>query len=57
MLSGSEAYIALLAYYNSVKIASRMNIAGATAIYDDLKQRFSKVSTTTTDNSSTEPMR
>lgn len=42
MLSGSEAYVAALAYYNSVKIATRMNVAGAKVIYEDLRQRFSK---------------
>ncbi len=40
MLSGSEAYVASLAYYNSVKIGSRMNIRNAKAIYKDLQQRF-----------------
>ncbi len=46
MLSGSEAYIASLAYYNSVKQAAKMNIPNAKAIYDDLSKRFerSKVS-------------
>ena len=43
MLSGSEAYIASLAYYNSVKMGSRMNVPNAKAIYADLKKRFSKV--------------
>ncbi|MEP1792315.1 hypothetical protein [Reichenbachiella sp.] len=42
MLSGSEAYVAALAYYNSVKTAARMNVANAKAIYTDLKQRFIK---------------
>ncbi|WKN40797.1 hypothetical protein [Tunicatimonas pelagia] len=37
MLAGSEAYVASLAYYNSVKGASKLNIAGAKSIYDDLK--------------------
>lgn len=40
LLSGSEAFTASLAYYNSVKLASRMNIGGAKAIYDDLRNRF-----------------
>ena len=40
MLSGSEAYVAALSYYNSVKNASKMNVPGAKAIYDDLKKRF-----------------
>jgi len=40
MMAGSEAYIAALSYYNSVKMAAKMNIPGAKAIYDDLKKRF-----------------
>ena len=40
MMSGSEAYIAALMYYNSVKEAARRNVPGAKAIYDDLKVRF-----------------
>lgn len=40
MLAGSEAYTAALAFYNSVKLGVRMNIPGAKAIHDDLKQRF-----------------
>ena len=39
-LSGSEAYVAALSYYNSVKNAAKMNVPGAKAIYDDLKKRF-----------------
>ena len=46
MLSGSEAYIASLAYYNSVKVGSRMNVPSAKAIFDDLKKRFAKVRST-----------
>ena len=40
MLAGSEAYVASLSYYNSVKMAARMNVPGAKAIFDDLKKRF-----------------
>ncbi len=40
MLAGSEAYIAALAYYNSVKQAAKMNIPGARPIYEDLSKRF-----------------
>jgi hypothetical protein len=40
MLSGSEAYVAALSYYNSVKLAAKMNIPDAKPIYDDLKERF-----------------
>ena len=40
MLSSSEAYVAALAYYNSVKHAAKMNVPNAKPIYDDLKKRF-----------------
>ena len=40
MVSGSESYISALAYYNSVKLAAKMDIPDAKPIYDDLKQRF-----------------
>ena len=40
MLAGSEAYVASLAYYNSVKVAARLNVPGAKLIHDDLKKRF-----------------
>lgn len=39
-LCGSEAYIAALAYYNSIKQAAKMNVPNAKAIYDDLSVRF-----------------
>lgn len=42
MMAGSEAYIAALSYYNSVKMAAKMNVPGAKPIFDDLKKRFSK---------------
>jgi len=42
MMSGSEAYVASLAYYNSVKQAAKMNVPNAKNIYKDLKQRFEK---------------
>lgn len=42
MLSGSEAFTAALAYYNSVKQAAKMNVPVAQAIYDDLSTRFEK---------------
>ncbi|WP_109830762.1 hypothetical protein [Reichenbachiella versicolor] len=42
--SGSEAYVASLAYYNSVKMGSRMNVPDAKPIYDDLKKRFKRSS-------------
>lgn len=40
MLSGSEAYVAALTYYNSVKHAAKINVPSAKPIYDDLKKRF-----------------
>jgi len=40
MLSGSEAYVAALAFYNSVKQATKMKVPGAEPIYNDLLQRF-----------------
>jgi hypothetical protein len=39
-LSGSEAYTASLAFYNSVKNAAKDEQPGAKLIYDDLKARF-----------------
>jgi hypothetical protein len=40
ILCGSEAYVAALSYYNAVKQAVKMNVAGAKVIYEDLKTRF-----------------
>ncbi|HRZ96429.1 MAG TPA: hypothetical protein P5084_02655 [Paludibacter sp.] len=40
MVSGSEAYNAALVFYNSVKGASRVNVPGSEAVYNDLHQRF-----------------
>lgn len=42
MLAGSEAYVAALSYYNSVKMGQKMNMPGAEAIYTDLRKRFEK---------------
>ena len=42
MLSGSEANVPALAFYNYIKGAARMNVPGAKAIYDDLKKYFAK---------------
>ncbi|MEL6560634.1 MAG: hypothetical protein AAFQ94_20750 [Bacteroidota bacterium] len=42
LLSGSEAYVAALAYYNTVKVGAKMNVPGAKAIANDLKKRFMK---------------
>ena len=54
MLSGSEAYVASLAYYNTVKIGSRMNVPNAKAIYDDLRKRFVKAGTSASNSGSEE---
>ena len=40
MVAGSEAYNAALVFYNSVKGASRVNVPGSEAVYNDLQQRF-----------------
>ncbi len=42
MMAGSEAYVAALSYYNSVKMAAKMNVPGAKAIFDDLAKRFTR---------------
>lgn len=40
MALGSEAYIASLTIYNTVKQATKLNVPGADAIYQDLRERF-----------------
>ena len=40
MVAGSEAYDAALVFYNSVKGASRVNVAGSEAVFNDLQKRF-----------------
>ena len=40
LLSGSEAYIAVLAYYNYLKGAAKSGVPGAQTILDDLSTRF-----------------
>jgi len=47
MEAGAESYVNALSYYNSVKQAAKMNIPGAKSIYEDLKKRFEKKSTST----------
>ena len=44
MLCGSEAYIAALAFYNSVKLAAKLKVPGAESIYEELSTRFAKTS-------------
>jgi hypothetical protein len=40
MVAGSEAYMAALAFYQSVKVGAKMNVTGAQEIYNDLQVRF-----------------
>ncbi len=40
ILCGSEAYVAALAFYNSVKQAAKMKVPGAEPIAKDLGERF-----------------
>lgn len=42
MQAGSESYTHALSYYNSVKMAAKIDVPGAKAIYEDLKKRFEK---------------
>jgi hypothetical protein len=42
MQAGAETYSHSLSYYNSVKLATRMDVPGAKAIYEDLKKRFER---------------
>ena len=39
-LSGSEAYGAVLTFYNYIKGAAKSNVPGAQTIFDDLSTRF-----------------
>ncbi len=41
-LAGSEAYTAALSYYNSVKMAAKLEVPGAKSIQSDLSKRFAK---------------
>ncbi len=40
LLCGSEAYIAVLAFYNYLKGAAKMGVPGAKTIFEDLSTRF-----------------
>lgn len=42
MEAGAESYMAALMYYNSVKMAAKMDIPGAKSIADDLSKRFER---------------
>ncbi|MBU1662929.1 MAG: hypothetical protein KKD28_15840 [Chloroflexi bacterium] len=48
LLCGSETYKSALQFYKSVQQAAKSGVPGAQVIYDDLKQRFERSSTTTT---------
>ena len=45
MLAGSEAYMAALSFYTSVKAAAKSNVPAAKPIAEDLSNRFVKSST------------
>lgn len=40
LLCGSEAYVPVLAFYNYLQGAAKMNVPGAKTIYEDLSTRF-----------------
>jgi len=40
LLCGSEAYVAVLAFYNYLKGAAKMGVPGAKTVYEDLSARF-----------------
>ena len=40
LLCGSEAYVAVLAFYNYLKGAAKMGVPGAKTIFEDLSSRF-----------------
>ncbi len=46
MLAGSEAYASALAVYKIAGAASDAGIEGAKAVYDQLKERFTRISST-----------
>lgn len=44
MVAGSEAYMSMLAYYNSCSWAARSGVPGAKTVYSNLKTRFERTS-------------
>ena len=40
LLCGSEAYVSVLAFYNYLQGAAKMNVPGAKTVYEDLSTRF-----------------
>ena len=49
-VAGSEAYVAALSFYNSVKSASKNNVSGGQVVYEDLKTQFHKTTVKKTEN-------
>ncbi|MCD6564652.1 MAG: hypothetical protein J7K53_01790 [Bacteroidales bacterium] len=49
LLCGSEAYKSALNFYKSVKQTAKSGVPGAQVIYDDLKQRFERNTSTSTE--------
>ncbi len=54
LLSGSEAYVAALSIYNTLKLAAKNNVPGAKSILEDLKKRFEGRSKRSNGNGSVE---
>ncbi|WP_461631105.1 hypothetical protein [Labilibaculum euxinus] len=49
-LSDSEAYMAMLSYYNFLKQAAKDAVPGAKPIYDNLKHHFTSAKNSTSTN-------
>ncbi|MDQ1771371.1 hypothetical protein GQR60_12485 [Labilibaculum sp. A4] len=49
-LSDSEAYMAMLSYYNFLKQATKDAVPGAKPIYDNLKHHFTSAKNSTSTN-------
>ncbi|WP_339735693.1 hypothetical protein [uncultured Sunxiuqinia sp.] len=49
MQAGAKSYMAALSYYNSVKYTDRSGIPGAKAVYEDIKNRFTKKTANSSD--------
>lgn len=55
LLAGSEAYLAALTYYNTVKQGAKMNVPNAKAIHEDLRKRFEGQGRTKSSNEESTP--
>jgi hypothetical protein len=51
-VAGSEAYVAALSFYNSVKSAAKNNVPGGQVVYEDLKTQFHKTTVKKTESPS-----